>query len=325
MAIIKFQKAKPMQAFYKGSVYGPTGSGKTYTTLLQATGLAELAKKRIAYVDSERGTDFYTEKFPLMDTIYTTSLADTFDSVTALDPKEHGVVVIDSISHLWDSAIQAYEGKRTKNESASGIPMYAWSGIKKPYKNLIRLLMDCPFHVFILGRQKNVFEDDDQGQMKKVGVTMRAEGETQYEPHICCRMESRKSEKDSSKSTYLAIYEKDRTGLLAGRTFPNPSFKTIECVLPLLNGTEQAQSEDPADVIAKDSALLEKEEELKDKKSAEILQACKDLVDKTKNMKGLSDVIEQCKAKKRYMVKRDEVLLRAQINDRTEHHLKMAV
>jgi len=30
-----------MQAFYKGAVYGPPGSGKTYTTLLQATGLAE--------------------------------------------------------------------------------------------------------------------------------------------------------------------------------------------------------------------------------------------------------------------------------------------
>ena len=56
MSAIKFQKAKPMQAFYKGAVYGPPGSGKTYTTLMQATGLAEACGKRIAYVDTERGT-----------------------------------------------------------------------------------------------------------------------------------------------------------------------------------------------------------------------------------------------------------------------------
>lgn len=320
---IKFQKAKPMQAFYKGSVYGPPGSGKTYTTLLQATGFAEACGKRIAYVDTERGTDFYTEKFDF-DAIYTQSLATVTEAVQSLDPNEHGVIVIDSISHLWDAAMAAYEGKRTKNEAAGGIPMHAWGAIKKPYKNLIRWLMDCPFHVFILGRQKNVFEDDADGKMKKIGVSMRAEGETPYEPHICCRMEGRQSEKDSSKSTYFAIYEKDRTGLLAGRTFPNPTFKTIECILPLLNGTEQAHSENPDDIAAQDSALLDKEEDAKEKKSAEILQACQDLVSKTKNMKELGDVIEQCKTKKRYMVKKDEALLRATINDKTDQHTKLA-
>jgi len=177
--------------------------------------------------------------------------------------------------------------------------------------------MDCPFHVFILGRQKNVFEDDEKGQMKKVGVTMRAEGETPYEPHICCRMESRQSNSDSSKSTYFAIYEKDRTGLLAGRTFPNPSFKTIECILPLLNSESQAQSENPEDVIAKDSGLLDKEREAKEKKSTEILKACQELVDSSGDMKALGDVIEQCKTKKRYMVTKDESTLRKVITDKT--------
>lgn len=321
--MVTFKKARPMQAFFKSSCYGPAGSGKTYTTLLQATGLADICGKRIAYVDSERGTDFYTEKFDF-DAIYTQSLADVTEAVESLDPSVHGVIVIDSISHLWDAAMNAYEGKRTKNESANGIPMHAWGGIKKPYKNLIRWLMDCPFHVFILGRQKNVFEDDDKGQIKKVGVCMRAEGETAYEPHICCRMEARQSADDSSKSTYFSIYEKDRTGLLAGRTFANPSFKTIECVLPLLNGAEQARSENPDDVVAKDSALLDREEEAKEKKSTEILKACQDLVEKAKDMKELGDVVEQCKTKKRYMVRKDESMLRTYLNDKTEGLIKLA-
>lgn len=323
MGKITFQKAKPMQAFFKAAVYGEPGSGKTYTTLMQATGLADHSGGRIAYVDTERGTDFYTEKFDF-DAIYTRSLADVQEAVESLDPKTHSVIVIDSISHLWDAAIAAYEGKRTRNEAADGIPMHAWGTIKKPYRKLIRWLMDCPFHVFILGRQKNVFEDDDKGNMKKIGVALRAEGETAYEPHLCCRMEARQSTKDSSKFTYVSVYEKDRTGLLAGRTFPNPSFKTIECVMPLLNGSKQAQSEDPDDVAAKDSALLDKEEAAKEAKSADILKACQELVEKSKNMKELGDVIEQCKAKKRYMVKKDEAVLRGNINDKTGELTKLA-
>jgi hypothetical protein len=304
---IRFQKAKPMQAFYKGSVYGPAGSGKTYTTLMQATGLAKACGKRIAYIDTERGTDFYTETFDF-DCIYTRSLAEVLEAIAELDPKTHGVIVIDSISHLWDAAIAAYEGKLTKAET---IPMQAWGKIKKPYKDLIRWLMDAPFHVFILGRQKNVFENTSDGQMIKVGVDMRAEGETSYEPHICARMEAKKSEKDSSKSTYFAIYEKDRTGKLAGQTFANPSFKTIECILPLLNGEGQAQSENPIDVAAKDSELIEKAEIEREKKSAELLEACKELINGSKTLVNLAEVGDQIKTKKRYMTNEDTTELRS--------------
>jgi len=38
------------------------------------------------------------------------------------------VLVIDSISHLWDAAIAAYTGKKTKG---GGVPLFAWSSIKK--------------------------------------------------------------------------------------------------------------------------------------------------------------------------------------------------
>ena len=322
---IKFTKAKPMQEFYKGSVYGPPGSGKTYTTLLQATGLAEMSGKRIAYIDTERGTDFYTEKFDF-DAIYTQSLAEVNESVREIDPAIYGIIVIDSISHLWDAAMMAYEGKRTKNESSGGIPMNAWAGIKKPYKELVRWLMDSPFHVFILGRQKNVFEDDDEGKMKKVGVSMRAEGETAYEPHLCCRMESRQSKKDSSKSTYVAIYEKDRTGVLAGWTIPNPTFATtVGKITHLLNGESQAQSENPDDVITKDAEALDKQERDKEEKSIENAEACKALIFAATTLAELGEVQETIKPKKRYMLKSDTDSVRKCLKDREATLTKQAV
>lgn len=269
----KFQKAKPQQARLKISMYGPPGSGKTFTTLLMAEGLAKMRGKRIAYVDTERGTDFYSlavkereahpEAFDF-DALYTKSLAEVDEAVRGLDPNEYGVVVLDSISHLWDAAMEAYQGKRTTIDT---IPMHAWGAIKKPYKALLAYLIGSQFDVFILGRQKNLFETPAEGEMQKVGVAMRAEGETAYEPHICIRMEAQQSRKDSTHADYYAHVEKDRTGILAGRSIPNPSYQTIVPILPLL-GEVQAPIEDEEERIAKDGELADKQTE-KSKAKAE--------------------------------------------------------
>lgn len=306
-----FTKAKPEQGFIKMSLYGPPGAGKTFTTLLLAEYLAEQCGKRIAYVDTERGTDFYALEVSArsihpaafdFDALYTTSLADVIESVQALDPEQYGVIVIDSISHLWDAAIAAYEGKKTKIDS---IPMHAWGAIKKPYKHLIRWLMDSPYHVFILGRQKNLFETNpDTDQLIKVGVGMRAEGETEYEPHICARMESKKDEKDSSVSTIRAIFEKDRTGILAGRTYVNPKASILDPVLPLLNG-HQAQSQDPDEVAARDSELLEKDkakQAKKDEKSKALLAQLTANINAASTFDELAAVATDIKKEKRYIM-----------------------
>ena len=308
---MKFSKAKPGQGFYKESKYGPPGSGKTFTTLLMAEGLAKRDGKRIAYVDTERGTDFYAKAVPErevhpgafdFDAIYTRSLAETIEAVQSLNPDEHGVIVLDSMSHLWDAAIGAYEGKMNK---ADAIPMHAWGKIKKPYKGLVRWLMDAPFHVFILGRQKNVFETNpDDGQMTKVGVGMRAEAETEFEPHLCARMELKKDETDPRKFNVCAVYEKDRTGILSGKTFINPSFKTIEPIMSLLNGY-QAQSEDPDEVTARDSELLDKEEtkrKEKGERSADFLAEFTAKIQASKILDELATVASEIKKQKRYLL-----------------------
>jgi hypothetical protein len=269
-----FKKAQPKQARLKVSNYGPPGSGKTFTTLLMAEGLAKTMGKRVAFVDTENGTDFYAQDVPKrrphpeafdFDKIDTRSVALVLQEVRALDVKTHGVIVIDSISHIWESCTEAYTGKRTKIDS---IPMHAWGRIKKPYKDLLKFLIASPFHVFILGRQKNLFEKDDQSdELKKTGVAMRAEGETAYEPHICLRMESFINPEKTTESVYVAYVEKDRTGVLSGRSITNPDFRTIEPLLPLL-GEEQAPAEDEEERISRDSDLMESEDRLKEERSA---------------------------------------------------------
>lgn len=320
----KFQKAAPQQARLKVSIYGPPGSGKTFSTLLMAEGLAKVRGKRVAFVDTERGTDFYAQKVPArkvhpeafdFDALYTKSLAEVVSAVASLDPNEHGIVVIDSISQLWDAAIEAYKGKTT---SQGGIPMQAWGAIKKPYKKLVADLIGSTMDVFILGRQKNMFDTDDEGEMKKTGVGMRAEGETAYEPHICARMEASTRSLDSK---YVLHVEKDRTGVLSGRAIENPSFLTIEPLLPLL-GEVQAPVEDEEERIAKDGELMDQTGKNKDKargdKSLTLFREFQPRVMSAPDLGELGTIAADLKKQNRYLMEEHANALREMYKSRRE-------
>jgi hypothetical protein len=274
-----FRKAKAEQAALKLGLYGPPGAGKTFTALLLAEGLAQVTAKRVAYIDTERGTDFYCQTVKTravhpdafdFDAVYTRSITEVLASCRSLDPAVHGVLVLDSITHLWEAAMAAYGGKTT---SIGSIPMYAWGKIKKPYKDLMSFLLSTPMHIIICGRQKTVYETDEETEeLKAVGVTMRAEGETPYEPHILIRMESIKPKKTNEVAQIIAYAEKDRTGVLSGRSFVNPTFDTICRPLLGLLGATQAQMTTTDENAGIDAEQLEREDRARAAESANLLR-----------------------------------------------------
>lgn len=279
-----FRKAKAEQAAAKIAFYGPPGSGKTLTSLLVAEGLAAHDGKRVAFVDTERGTDFYCKDVPEravhpaafdFDALYTRSLTETLAAVKSLKPAEYSVVVIDSITHLWESARAAYSGNETR---VGSIPFHAWGKIKKPYKELVAFLLSSPLHVIICGRQGNEFaEDEETGETKRVGVKMKAEGETAYEPHILIRMEMVKGK--NGEGHVVAFAEKDRTGILAGKTFTDPDYKMIGApVLKLLGGT-QARIETEEETGMRDADALAEQERQREASSARHLKTFKARID----------------------------------------------
>ena len=109
-----------------------------------------------------------------------------------LDLDAYGVLVVDSLSHLWDSCKNAYAGRLTR---AGTVPLPAWSVIKRPYRELMNLLLSLPVHVLLCGRQSNDFAEDQQsGELKNLGYKMRAEGETAYEADLLLRLEAHKAD-----------------------------------------------------------------------------------------------------------------------------------
>lgn len=276
-----FRKAKAEQAAVKMAIYGPPGSGKTFTALLFAEGIAKHTGKRIAFVDTERGTDFYTqhvterpihpEEFDF-DAIYTRSITEVLSAVKSLKWSDHGIIVIDSITHLWEAAKGAYTGKRGPDGQ---VPFQAWGRIKAPYKELMHLLINSPFHVFILGRQGTEFSEED-GELKATGLKMKAEGETAYEPHICLRMESvkvpaRKGTAAKARTTVpTAFADKDRSGLLQGRCIEMPTFDAV--IAPLLGilGHTQATQQSEEDAAHMDAERLAHQERDKARGSREL-------------------------------------------------------
>ncbi len=262
----------------KVGLYGAPGSGKTFTALLIAEGLALATKKRVAYVDTERGTDFYCKDIPSraihpkgfdFDAIYTRSLTEVTEAVKKLSADEYSVIVIDSITHLWDAAKAAYSGNTTK---IGTIPMQAWGGIKKPYKTLITFLLSTPMHVIICGREATEFgKDEDTDELTALGKKMKAEGETAYEPHILIHMEAVRGKKGEI-ATITAFAEKDRTGILAGRLIKNPTFENLAApILPFL-GLEQAKMQDEDETAAIDAEAATVAEASKEKESKALLE-----------------------------------------------------
>jgi hypothetical protein len=167
--------------------------------------------------------------------------------------------------------------------------MHAWSKIKAPYKELMTLLINSPAHVIFCGRQGNAYETDDETEeLKMVGVKMKAEGETPYEPHILIRMECLKDKKGNG--IIQAFAEKDRTGVLQGRTIQWPNFDNLCApILPLLGGA-QAQVASESDVSTVDAEKRTQEEQARAESSLRVLQKFKARIDLSETLPQLKEV-----------------------------------
>jgi len=236
------QKAKLESAFFKYGVYGGNGSGKSFTTSLIAIGLHKYmkAKKPIAFVDSETGSDFVLklfkkEKIELM-VAKTRSFADLLTIIEEAEKNCFGLI-IDSVTHYWDDLVEGY---KRKNKLKKITHPSHWMVIKPMWREFSEKYVISKLHTFVCGRAGDVWEDveDDEGvkELKRTGTRMRVEKELGYEPFFLVEMEkARLSNRAGAGWTHRAWVVKDRFDVIDSQCFDNPTFESFLPHIELLN------------------------------------------------------------------------------------------
>jgi hypothetical protein len=153
-------------------VAGGTGSGKTYSALLLARGLAN--GQPFAIVDTENGrAKHYADLFPEMRhaEIHAPFRPDKYaEAIEAADTQTYPVVVVDSMSHEWagdGGCIDWHDDIMGRDQSKN---FSAWIEPKKAHKRMVTRLLQVNAHVILCFRAEpkvEVIDDPERPGRKK--------------------------------------------------------------------------------------------------------------------------------------------------------------
>lgn len=238
-----FSEAANIKPHFKCALEGFAGSGKTYTAALVARGLHQAIGSTLPIVmfDTERAAKFLIPVFRdagiqllVKDS---RSMADLRETMQRCADGASDVLIIDSISHVWESFVAAYKAKAKRTR----LEFQDWGILKPTWKEQFSdPFVRDPLHVLMCGRAGYEYETevDDRGkrQIYKSGVKMKVEGETAYEPDMLVLMERFEEVLERDKKVWReATILKDRSNKIDGKTFRNPSFAdfepAIQCML----------------------------------------------------------------------------------------------
>ena len=245
-----FQPAENKSAFLKMGIMGKQGAGKTKTAGKVAIGLVQhlkkmgisYASKPVAFFDTETGSDFLIPDFEAAGIPFVVAKTKTLaDLVKAMDEAETNcsVLIIDSITHPYREMIAAYLKK--KNRTFLQIDDYQYLKGDYGWAMFTNRFINSKLHIIMCGRAGDDLEQytDEQGkrQLEKVGVKMKGEAETGFEPSLLIEMklmERNNREQTGRKRTFvnMATVVKDRWDQINGDEIDNPDFADF---LPHIN------------------------------------------------------------------------------------------
>lgn len=231
-----FTPARSTTAHLKAGFMGKQGAGKSMTGGLLAIGLVQYlqrlgisyASKPVAFFDTETGSDWLIPLFdevgiPLM-VAKKRAFADLIGAVKWAE-QNASVLIIDSITHPWRELQESY----LKSKKRSFLQIDDWSYLKGPngWQQFSDLYINTKLHIIMCGRAGDETEQytDENGkrQFEKVGVKMKTETETGFEPSLLVLME-RDMDLRTKQVAHSAQVVKDRSMLLDGKDFTFHSF-----------------------------------------------------------------------------------------------------
>lgn len=243
-----FKKLENNRPFAKIAFEGFAGDGKSFTATQIAIGIHKLinSTKPIAIFDTEKAFKALKPQFDKNN--IEAVVNDENRSLEALNQAmawcEQGnadILIIDSITHVYESFIQAYMDSKKRTR----LQFDDWGTIKPMWKAKFSTpFVQANVHIIFTGRAGYEYSDEKNAEtgkreIFKSGIKMKAENETAFEPDILVLMEKKMDIlTDKKVITREATILKDRTSIIDGQTFANPSFNDFyPAIAQLLDGT----------------------------------------------------------------------------------------
>jgi hypothetical protein len=246
-----FKKLENNRPFLKLALEGFAGDGKTYTATEIAIGVHKLigSTKPIALFDTERALKALKWKFD--NAGIESIIEDEERSLKALNESikwcEEGnadVLIIDSITHVWEEFLKAYLNRPDKNGKEikrNRLEFQDWGVLKPQWKEMFStpfVMAKC--HIIFTGRagyeytdEKN--EETGKREIYKSGIKMKAETETAFEPDILVLMKRVEDILGDKPTVWReGLIRKDRTTQIDGKIFKNPTFDDFYPAIKIL-------------------------------------------------------------------------------------------
>lgn len=209
-----FQKATKEAAKLRAAIFGPSGAGKTFTSLRLATGIGG----RIAVIDSERRTaSKYSDRFDFDVCNLESGHHSVGAYVTAI--KEAGVagynvLIIDSLTHAWQELLAEIDA--IAKAKYRGNTWSAWSDGTPKQRALVDAILDFPGHVIATMRSKTEWttEASNGGKTapKRIGLTPEQGKGIEYEFDMLFEL----------SVEHILTVLKDRSGKFQDQIIQNP-------------------------------------------------------------------------------------------------------
>lgn len=233
---------KAKNQFIKASFGGFAGSGKSRTASEFVIGAYKQlgCTKPVLFIDNEKGSRFLIPLFQkagiqtlVKDTI---NLADVLKSFEYLNSNEIDFLFIDSLSKIWYKYVRDYR----ENNKKQFMTLQDWGKILPSWQEqfadkFVELSGNCVF----TGRGGYTYdmEENEKGKKEfvKSGVKMKMAGETPFEPDLNIWMDINQRVVDDKPEVWReALILKDRSGLIDGMSFNNPTYDAFKPVIDYL-------------------------------------------------------------------------------------------
>lgn len=218
---MEFKEAKRSDIRIKMAIAGPSGGGKTFSSLEIAKGLlgGDLSKCGVLQTEAGRA-QCYLEKgpFKVLEMAPPFSFEKFIEGIDAAEKAGLKCLIIDSISDEWSGLGGALDIHQDVSDAVKN-SFTAWKKVTPKHEGVFNKILSSPIHIICTVKKKTdyVMEQGANGktQPKRVGVKdIQREG-TEYRWMI---------QFDVDQETNMATVAKDNTSLFQGK----PAFKITE-------------------------------------------------------------------------------------------------